>query len=118
GMVNVRTVWLASNDGESVPSATLKATFSNLVDHENGCSSQSEADLDDCEAGGTPGELSRILNFQTDYFPELSEQECATWPGSNPPPDNTYHAFFPSQQGNLFQVASGAGSTFELTEMG
>ena len=51
GMVNVRTVWLASNDGDSVPDAHLSATFSNLNDHENGCETNSEAAVDsDCGA--------------------------------------------------------------------
>ena len=117
GMVNVRTIWLASNNGESVPKAHLSATFSGLVDNENGCSSNSErvADPNTCDdnVAGT-GELSRILNFQTSYYPELTAEECATWPGSNPVPDNWYNAFFPSNQGNLFANASGAGHTYTL----
>ncbi|HEY2272600.1 MAG TPA: hypothetical protein VGH30_07485, partial [Jatrophihabitantaceae bacterium] len=34
-----RTIWVASNDGQSVPDANLALTFHNLVDNENGCSS-------------------------------------------------------------------------------
>jgi predicted ribosomally synthesized peptide with SipW-like signal peptide len=117
GMVNVRTVWLASNDGDSVPDGHLKATFSNLVDQENGCASNSENAVDDCENGGTVGELSHILNFQTSYYPEVSEDECATYPTNPPGPSNGYNAFFASGQGDLFAAASGAGNTYQLNEM-
>jgi predicted ribosomally synthesized peptide with SipW-like signal peptide len=118
GMVNVRTVWLASNDGESVPNATLSATFSNLDDQENNCSSNSEKVADPTCSDNAPnsGELSHILNFQAQYYPTLTEEQCATWPGTNPPPDNTYNAFFASNQGDLFNVAEGAGHTYTLMD--
>ena len=118
GMVNVRTVWLASNDGQSVPDGTLSASFSNLVDHENGCSTNSEAAVDTC---ATPdqntGELSHILNFQTSYYPEVTEAQCATWPTNPEGPSNGYNAFFASNQGNLFAAANGAGHTYVLNEL-
>lgn len=120
GMVNVRTVWLASNDGDSVPSAHLKATFYNLDDQENNCSSNSErvADANDCDSNApNSGELSHILNFQTSYYPEVSEDECATYPTNPPGPSNGYNAFFASNQGDLFAAASGAGHTYTLNEL-
>ncbi|HET8614198.1 MAG TPA: hypothetical protein VFL94_01650 [Actinomycetales bacterium] len=114
GMVNVRTVWIASNDGDSVPDGTLSATFSNLQDQENGCSSNSEVAADPTCNGGnqaTDGELSHILNFQAQYYPEVSQDQCATWPGGG-----GYDAFFASAQGDLFNVASGAGHTYTLKD--
>jgi hypothetical protein len=120
GMVNVRTVWLASNDGDSVPSAHLKAKFYNLDDQENNCSSNSEraADPNNCD-GNAPnsGELSRILNFQTSYYPELTEDECATYPTNPDGPSNGYNAFFASNQGDMFAAASGAGHEYVLNEL-
>jgi predicted ribosomally synthesized peptide with SipW-like signal peptide len=120
GMVNVRTVWLASNDGQSVPKAHLKAKFYNLQDQENGCSSSSErtADPNNCDANAPgSGELSHILNFQTSYYPSLTPSQCAQYP-TNPPGDsNGYNAFFPSNQGDLYNAASGAGHTYTLNEL-
>jgi predicted ribosomally synthesized peptide with SipW-like signal peptide len=119
GMVNVRTVWLASNDGHSVPSAHLSATFSNLDDQENGCSSNSERVADptcDASAANT-GELSHILNFQTSYYPGLTQDQCATYPTNPPGPSNGYNAFFASNQGDLYAAASGAGHTYTLNEL-
>jgi hypothetical protein len=120
GMVNVRTVWLASNDGDSVPSAHLKAKFYNLDDQENGCSSNSErsADTTNCDGNAAnSGELSHILNFQTSYYPGLTQDQCATYPTNPPGPSNGYNAFFASNQGDLFQAASGGGHEYTLNEM-
>lgn len=120
GITNVRTVWLASNDGESVPNAHLKATFTNLDDQENGCSSNSEraVDPDNCDTNGpNSGELSHILNFQTSYYPEVTEDECASYPTNPPGPSNGYNAFFASNQGNLFAAAGGGGHTYVLNEL-
>jgi predicted ribosomally synthesized peptide with SipW-like signal peptide len=116
GMVNVRTVWLASNDGQSVPDANISATFNNLVDHENGCSTNSEAAADPSCGGSdqNSGELSHILNFQTSYYAGLTENECATYPTNPPGPSNGYNAFFASNQGDLYNAASGAGHTYTL----
>ena len=116
GYGSTRMIWLASNDGDSVPSGTLSATFSNLQDQENSCSSHTEEVLDDCEAGGTPGEVSHFINFQTSYYPELTQDQCATYPSQNTPPANSYKAFFPSDQGNLVGAATGAGNTYKLKE--
>jgi predicted ribosomally synthesized peptide with SipW-like signal peptide len=120
GMVNVRTVWLASNDGDSVPSAKLKATFYHLDDQENSCSSNSErlADPSDCDGNAADtGELSHILSFQTSYYPGLSEHQCATYPTNPPSSYDGYNAFFPVNQGDLLTAASGAGHTYTLNEM-
>jgi hypothetical protein len=120
GMTSVRTIWLASNDGQSVPKANLKATFYNLDDQENGCSSNSErsADPNNCDGNAAhSGELSHILNFQTSYYPEATADTCATYPTNPPGPSNGFNAFFASGQGNLFAAASGTGHEYTLTEM-
>lgn len=115
GMAANRMIWLASNDGQSVPQAHISAQFSHLNDQENNCSSNSEraADPNDCNSNGqNSGELSRIVNVQTSYYPELTTQdECATYPGQG-----GYNAFFPSAQGDLFAAASGNGHTYTLNE--
>ena len=120
GMVNVRTVWLASNDGQSVPSANLAATFNNLDDQENGCgNSNSEHAVDPTCTDDAPnsGELSHILNFQTSYYPGLTQTQCATYPTNPDGPSNGYNAFFASAQGDLYNAASGAGHTYTLNEL-
>ncbi|MGH3509180.1 MAG: TasA family protein, partial [Nocardioidaceae bacterium] len=54
---STRTIWVASNDGLSVPNANLKVTFHNLSDQENGCSSNGELAADPtCGTAGDPGE--------------------------------------------------------------
>jgi predicted ribosomally synthesized peptide with SipW-like signal peptide len=78
-----RMVWVASNDGQSVPSATLSVTFKNLVDTaapcttslgkaaaDPGCSVDSSDNI-----SGTPtqGLLSRVLNVQTQYYPTIAD---------------------------------------------
>ena len=51
-----RTIWVASNDGQSVPNATLALTFHNLQDQENGCSSNGELAADqNCAQANDPG---------------------------------------------------------------
>jgi predicted ribosomally synthesized peptide with SipW-like signal peptide len=120
GMTNVRTVWLASNDGQSVPNANLEATFSNLDDQENGCSSNSErqADPNNCDANQpNTGELSRILNFETSYYPGITQSQCASYPTNPPGPSNGYNAFFASNQGDLYNAAEGTGHTYTLDEL-
>lgn len=119
GGVNVRTIWVASDDGGSVPSARLKATFYNLDDQENSCSSDSErrADPNNCDGNAArTGELSHILNVQTSYYPEASEAQCATYPTNPPGASDGYDVFFASLQGDLFDAASGAGHTYTLHE--
>lgn len=121
GMVNVRTIWLASNDGQSVPNATLAATFNNLNDQENGCSSQSERDADpnNCDANApNTGELSHILNFQAGYYPvDTTSDQCKSYANQNTPPDNWNAGFFASNQGDLYNVAEGTtGHTYTLTD--
>jgi predicted ribosomally synthesized peptide with SipW-like signal peptide len=118
GMVNVRTVWLASNDGQSVPDANISATFDNLVDHENGCSTNSELVADPTCGGAdqNTGDLSHILNFETSYYPGVTQTQCATYPTNPPGPSNGYNAFFASNQGDLYNAANGAGHTYTLDQ--
>lgn len=117
GMVNVRTIWLASNDGQSVPDATLSATFSNLDDQENNCSSASEKVADPTCSDNAPnsGDLSHILNFQAGYYPvNTTSDQCKAYANQNTPPDNWNEGFFASNQGDLYNVAEGSGHTYQL----
>lgn len=107
-----RRVWIASNDGDSVPNGHLYVTFSGLDNQENGCSSNSESVLDPtCEGdAANSGELSRQINFQSSVYPDAQDANaCATWPGQG-----GYASFWASNQGNLTAVASGAGTKYQV----
>src|SRR5688500_15730909 len=47
GINRYRTFYIASNDGDSVPNGNLSVTLKNLVDTENGCENNGEADAED-----------------------------------------------------------------------
>lgn len=109
-----RTIWVASNDGQSVPNANLSLTFHNLKDQENGCSSNGELAADPtCGAANDSGELSKVLTFQTQYYPDITDP--ATCQAAAAAYHQPYSSVFPSDQaGDLYQYASGTGSTYQL----
>lgn len=110
GMSGQRMIWIASNDGQSVPKGNLSITVSNLQNQENSCSSNSEVVADPgCANAGDQGELSHILNVQSSYYPEIKDANaCATYPGQG-----GYNAFWASNQGDL---DTAVGKTYPLKE--
>ena len=92
GINRYRTFYIASNDGDSVPNGNLSVTLKNLVDKENGCANNGEADAEDparpagaaasltpaqlaldtdgitagarCNNPNDPGELSQLASLQ------------------------------------------------------
>ncbi|MFI5312992.1 MAG: SipW-dependent-type signal peptide-containing protein [Candidatus Dormibacteria bacterium] len=99
-----RTIWVASNDGQSVPNANLSVTFKNLKNIAAPCNtSLGKASVDPgCTVGagdtigGTPttGELDKVLNFQTQYYPQFTDpQTCQAAAGTYPQP---YNSIFPA----------------------
>ncbi|NJC71084.1 hypothetical protein HC031_15385 [Planosporangium thailandense] len=110
GMTGQRMIWIASNDGQSVPDGNLSITISNLQNQENGCSSNSEVVADPtCGDPNDKGELSHILNVQSSYYPEVKDSKtCATYPGQG-----GYNAFWASNQGDL---DTANGKTYTLKE--
>lgn len=125
GMNQFHTIWVASNDGQSVPNATLSVTFKNLVDTAAPCStSLGKASADaGCTVdpntdaiGGTPtsGNLSKMLTFQTQYYPQITDpQTCqATLANSYP----TYNSILPADHpGDMYESAT-AGTTYQLKD--
>jgi hypothetical protein len=109
-----RFVWVASSDADSAPNSTLTITTHNLVDNENGCASNSEIAADPtCGDANDPGELSKVVNFQTAiYTPAKTAGQCsdATYPGQG-----NYQSLFPSGIGNLDTYATGAGTATPVT---
>lgn len=130
GSYTGRTLWIASNDGQSVPDANIFVTLHNLVDTAAPCSTslgkaQGEInsgvtgcliDQDTNTASGTPaqGNLSRVLTFGGYYYPSITTAaDCAALATSSTyPSDRT--AFFSSARGDLVGVASGSGTKYEL----
>jgi hypothetical protein len=115
GVTGHRTVWVASNDGQSVPNANLALTFHNLADQENDCSSNGERAADPtCDTDGT-GELSKVVNFQTQYYPDVLDPAACQAAAA------AYHhpvsSIFPADHpGDLFEYATGAGHTYQLKD--
>lgn len=123
GMNQFRTIWVASNDGQSVPNANLSITFKDLVDTAAPCdTSLGKATADPgCTVtepgdviGGTPtaGHLSQMLTFQTQYYPQITDpQTCqATLATSYP----SYNSILPADHpGDMYESAT-AGTTYIL----
>jgi|GEM_PF-5268476 len=97
-MNRYRAFYIASNDGDSVPNGNLSVTLKNLVDNENGCANNGEADAEDpartahagpdaldhdgitagarCNNPGDQGELSQLASLQwrwTDPLPAATD---------------------------------------------
>ena len=117
GMNSFRTIWVASNDGQSVPNANLTITFKNLQDTAAPCAtSLGKATADagctvapDDTISGTPtaGHLSQMLTFQTQYYPQITDpQTCqATLATSYP----SYNSILPADHpGDMFESATAA----------
>lgn len=120
-----RQIWVASNNGDSVPNAHLFITLKNLVDTAAPCSTslgkaQGEIDsgvtgctINGNTASGTPsqGNLSRVLSFQGYYYPTITDP--ATCAALTTYPQN-YVSFFAAGRGDMYPIASGAGTKYEL----
>jgi predicted ribosomally synthesized peptide with SipW-like signal peptide len=103
GINTYRAFYIASNDGDSIPNGNLSVKLTNLVDHENGCENNGEADAEDadraahagadaldtdgdisdarCNVAGDAGELSQLASLQwrwTDPLP--ASTDCAAIP--------------------------------------
>lgn len=139
GSYTGRTIWIASNDGESTPDANLFVTFKNLVDKPADCSvslgkafAEAASGISGCTIGptgptGTPaqGNLSRVLSFQGYYYPHVTDpvacqalQTSGTYP--NGPGDRVGFTGF-SARGDLYTAATahaGAGTTYQLDSAG
>ena len=129
GSYTGRTLWIASNDGQSVPNANLYITLHNLKDTAAPCSTslgkaqgEMNSSISGClitgnNATGTPtqGNLSRVLSFQGYYYPNItSPADCAALPTSSAPYPKDYVSFFSSGRGDLATIASGTGTKYEL----
>jgi predicted ribosomally synthesized peptide with SipW-like signal peptide len=125
GMNSFRTIWVASNDGQSVPDANLSVTFKNLVDTAAPCStSLGKASADQgCAVdpntdaiSGTPdhGNLSKMLTFQTQYYPSITDpQTCQNTLASSYPP---YNSILPADHpGDMYESAT-AGTAYLLKQ--
>ena len=112
-----RMVWVASNDGASVPDANLSITFQNLTDSENGCASNGETAADaTCATAGDPGELSKVVTFQTQYYPGITNPATCSDPNSYP---GGAVSIWPSDHpGDLYDVVHNlqfeSGPTYQL----
>jgi hypothetical protein len=128
-----RTLWIASNDGQSVPKANLYVTLHNLQDTAAPCSTslgkaQGETDsgVTGCSisgntASGTPsqGNLSRVLTFQGYYYPGITDPAaCAALNNGNGTYPSNRTSFFASARGDMTGIASGAGTKYELMSSG
>ena len=121
-----RQLWIASNDGQSVPRANLYVTLHNLVGTAAPCSTsngkaagETASGISGCGAGqsGTPaqGNLSRVLTFQGYYYPSVTDPAaCAALNNGNGTYPSDRIAFFASGRGDLAGVAGGAGTTFAV----
>jgi hypothetical protein len=114
-----RMVWVASNDGQSVPDANLKVSFKNLDDQENNCSSSSES-VDDPTCGSNApnsGELSKVVTVQTQYYPDItSPQNCSAYDYAHGQ-GGAHQSIFPADgPGDLYGYAEGTGSGYQLKD--
>lgn len=125
-----RTIWVASNDGQSVPSANLSITFQHLVDKaapcntslgkasaDAGCSVSTDGN-DTISGTPTAGHLSQMLTFQTQYYPSITDpQTCQNTLASSYP---AYNSILPADHpGDMFESAganSGAGTAYTLQD--
>lgn len=125
GMNSFRTIWVASNDGQSVPNANLSVQFLNLKDTAAPCStSLGKASADNgCTVDpstdaitGTPtaGHLSQELTFQTQYYPQITDpQTCQATLATTYP---SYLSVLPADHpGDMFESAT-AGTKYTLQD--
>jgi hypothetical protein len=114
-----RMVWIASNDGQSVPDANLKVTFKNLADQENNCSSSTESTDDPTCGSNAPnsGELSKVVTVQTQYYPDITTpQNCADYDYVHGQA-GAHQSIFPADYaGDLYDYAEGAGSGYTFKD--
>ena len=126
GSYTSRTVWVASNDGQSVPNANLYVTLHNLQDTAAPCDTslgkaqgEINSGVGGCTitndvASGTPaqGNLSRVLTFNGYYYPSITDPAaCAALTGYP-----AYTSFFATSRGDFNAVATGAGTKYELMQ--
>jgi predicted ribosomally synthesized peptide with SipW-like signal peptide len=97
GTSSRRVIWASSDDGSSVPDATLYLTLHNLVDRAGQCDISNGKAIGENDSGisgctiagetvsGTPaqGNLSRVLTFQLAYYPDITDAaSCAATTGT------------------------------------
>jgi predicted ribosomally synthesized peptide with SipW-like signal peptide len=84
--------YIASNDGQSVPNGQLSITLKNLVNHEDGCTSNSEAvaegatvpgydpslDCGDNSAGNNNGELGSEARMEIIQYGPSANGQCSS----------------------------------------
>jgi hypothetical protein len=85
-----QAIFVASNNGDSVPSADLFLTIKNVRNYENGCSSNSES-VEDPQCASTVkndgqqgGELSRVLNMMIESYAAPDEAACKGYVKTSP----------------------------------
>jgi predicted ribosomally synthesized peptide with SipW-like signal peptide len=128
-----RQIWIASNNGDSVPSANLFVTLHNLTDTPAPCdtslgkaSGEAASGVTGCSingatATGTPaqGNLSRVLSFQGYYYPGITDPTaCAQLNAGNGTYPSNRTSFFASGRGDLHSIATGTGTKYELYSSG
>lgn len=129
GQSSSRFVWLASQDGSTVPDANVALTFHNLADLPAPCDTSNGKALGEDESGidgcivdgdtvtGTPaqGNLSRVLSFQVSYYSAVGNAtDCAAAQGTEP-----HQPVLAEAPGDLFTSASannGAGTQLQVFE--
>jgi hypothetical protein len=108
------SVWIASNDGQSVPNGALSMKIQNLNDYENGCgSTNSEKAVDptcvnssngDSQLGG---ELSANLGTDMYWWAPGTPGQCTDFPGTQ-----TAHSIIHSSM-----LQTKVGQTFDITTL-
>ncbi len=129
GTTRRQLIWVASQDGGSVPAAELYLTFDNLADHPAPCATSGGKATGEAESGiagctvnrdtvsGTPaqGNLSRVLSLRVGYYPAIHRAaDCAAVPVHEPST-----VIMAEATGNLYTSATanhGAGVRYRLNE--
>lgn len=108
-----QAIFLASSDGQSVPTADLYMTIENLKDVDHGCSSNSEAQAEGgaCNNPSDPGELSKVLDMLMHSYAAPDAAACAGYLESTPggpgdPGPALNSSILPSRIGNLHDPAA------------
>jgi hypothetical protein len=130
GAYTGRNIWIASNDGQSVPNANLYVTLHNLQDSAAPCATSNGKTQGEITSGvtgcsfdqngapqGTPaqGNLSRVLSFGGYYYPTITDPAACAALTTFP---QNYTSFFASNRGDLNSIASGNGTKYELDSTG
>ncbi len=121
-----RTIWVASNDGNSVPPANLTLTFQHLKEIPGPCNTSmgkavaeqsiNNGCADPTTGNPTVGVLSKVLNFQVAYYPSITDpQTCQSYLSGHYP---AYNSIFADAPGDMTTSAAGAGTPHVLYQQG